>query len=154
LSGERAAMSLSCPHPDVWRLAPPARRASFRRFVRQGVPTHSRAQLWRLWTGADEAAAASPWLYGMLVEQGENALRREDLALIRVDLPRTPVPAGMSAESLQRLLFAFVARRDLDVGGYTQVRGDALPAPRCPTATAGRCPSLTATLDCHSVLRG
>ncbi|KAJ1622935.1 rab-GTPase-TBC domain-containing protein [Pavlovales sp. CCMP2436] len=110
----------SCPHPDVWRLAPPHRRAALRRFVRQGVPEHSRAQMWRLWSGADEAAAASPKLFGLLAEQGERALRSEDLKLLRVDLPRTPVPANLSAESLQRLLFAFVARRDLDVGGYTQ----------------------------------
>ena len=48
--------STSCPHADVWRLAPARGRPAFRRFIRQGLPAHARTELWALWTGAADAA--------------------------------------------------------------------------------------------------
>ncbi|KAG8462817.1 hypothetical protein KFE25_001590 [Diacronema lutheri] len=110
----------SCPHADVWRLAPAHSRAALRRHVHAGIPAHARAQLWRVWTGAEEGRAATARLYAHLVARGEGALRDVDAALLRADLPRTPVPEGVPAGALCRLLRAFVARRDLDLGGYTQ----------------------------------
>ena len=116
--------STSCPHADVWRLAPARGRPAFRRFIRQGLPAHARKELWALWSGAADASelAESAHAYARLVAQGEGALRAEDVALLRADLPRTHAPADspVCPDALERVLRAFVARRDLDVGGYTQ----------------------------------
>jgi hypothetical protein len=139
---------MSCPHADVWRLAPAGSRGAFRRFIRQSIPLHDRAALWRLWTSPETAAqAAEAATFRFLAAQGESGLRPADAALLRADLPRTPRAEGVSVDSLRRVLCAFVSRCDLDSGGYTQGEGGgsaggrrAHAPPHCPSRPVRSCP--------------
>lgn len=117
----------ACPHVDAWRLAPAARRGAFRRIVCDGIPASVRAELWRVWTGADESAAASAApggacrTYAQLASGGADGLPDADARLLRADVPRTPCTPPASHAAVERVLVALVhARAPADGGGYSQ----------------------------------